>query len=62
LPNRWRLEENTYVVVGILGKWGFKSIHGLHRKKMLQCFMLCFLCPTFSGKDKLVENWDFIVK
>jgi hypothetical protein len=45
------LEESTYVVVGIPGKWGFKSIHGLHKKKMLQCFMPCFLCPTSNGKD-----------
>jgi len=60
-PNRWCFEESTYVVVGIPRKWGSKSIHGLHRKKMLQYFMPCFLYPTSNGKNKSIGNWDFIV-
>jgi hypothetical protein len=66
MPNKWHLEENTYVVVGIPRKWGSKNIHGLHRKKCCNVYALSFLSnfqwERNCGKNKLVGNWNFIVK
>ncbi len=49
------VEENTYIVTR---EWGLKSIIGLHRKNLLNCFMFHFSLSNFQGEnfEKMKSN------
>jgi len=49
------VEENTYIVTR---EWGFKSIIGLHREKLLNCSMFHCSMSNFQGEkfEKVKSN------